>query len=202
MASPAGDVRLEPLADLIVTRPKIADLTIEQGDLDIERLPDGTVDLYETLRPVISEHPPIRLKITIEDGRLRFRDPVFTDPVVADKARVILDLGRQSEPITWDIKLAQNPGTIRRARRLGSSRKLQPGGGRSVGPARPDTRSQGIAVAVDAGQLDGPGSGRADGKVSMARCSRAACGSPVTQPSPTWSRWATCFRPTPFTSTP
>ena len=98
---------MEPLGDLIVTRPKIADLTIERGDIDIERLPDGTVDLYETLRPVISEHPPIRLKIAVEDGRLRYRDPAFTDPVVADKARVILDLGRESEPITWDIELAK-----------------------------------------------------------------------------------------------
>ena len=104
------------LWQLIVTRPKIVNLTIEQGDVDIERLPDGTIDLYETLRPVISEHPPIRLKIAVEDGRLRYRDPAFMEPVVADKARIILDLGRNSEPITWDIELAKTQANAEPAR--------------------------------------------------------------------------------------
>ena len=90
------------LWQILVTRPEAATLTIPQGDLDIERFADGTVDLYETLRPVISEHPPIRLKIDIENGRLRFRDPSFFEPVVADQARFRLDLGRG---------YGQSPGT-------------------------------------------------------------------------------------------
>jgi translocation and assembly module TamB len=91
----------------LVTRPKVATLSIRQGDLDIERFADGRVDLYETLKPVISEHPPIRLLINIENGRLRYRDPLFSDPVVADEAHFRLNLGRGYEPITWDIQLAR-----------------------------------------------------------------------------------------------
>jgi translocation and assembly module TamB len=94
------------LWQILVTRPQTVNLTIQHGDLDIERSADGTVDLYETLRPVISEYPQVRLKIWIENGRLRYRDPLFSDPVVADQARFVLDLGRLSEPITWDIQLA------------------------------------------------------------------------------------------------
>ena len=110
------------LWQILVTHPKIADLGLGQGDVDIERFADGTVDLYETLRPVISEHPPVRIVIRIDDGRLRFRDPAFTDPVVADKATILLDLGRDSEPITWDIKLAQTQanGSIGRVAIAGS----------------------------------------------------------------------------------
>jgi len=99
------------LRQMLVNRPKEATLTIQQGDLDIERFADGTVDLYETLKPVISEHPTIRLIIDIRNGRLRFRDPVFSDPVVADRAHFLLNLGRSYEPITWDIKLAQSQAT-------------------------------------------------------------------------------------------
>ena len=95
------------LWQVLVSHPEEAHLAIDQGDVDIERFADGTVDLYETLRPVISEHPQVRLIIRVNNGRLRFRDPLFTDPVVADSAQVDLNLGRNSEPITWDIRLAQ-----------------------------------------------------------------------------------------------
>ena len=99
------------LWQILVTHPKSATLSLDESNVDIERFPDGTVDLYETLRPVISEHPPVRLVIRIEDGKLRFRDPAFTDPVVADQANILLDLGRDSEPIAWNLQLARTKGT-------------------------------------------------------------------------------------------
>ena len=83
-------------------------LTFQQGDLDIERFADGTVDLLETLKPVIEEYPRTRLVIRIVHGRLRFRDPAFPEPVMADHADVMLDLGRDSQPITWNIRLARD----------------------------------------------------------------------------------------------
>ena len=97
------------LWQILVSHPKTAILTLNGSDVDIERFADGTVDIYETLKPVISEHPPVRVVIRIDDGRLRFRDPAFTDPVVADKAKILLDLGRDSEPITWNLQLAHTP---------------------------------------------------------------------------------------------
>jgi translocation and assembly module TamB len=95
------------LREILFGRPKIATLALHQADLDIERRQDGTVDLYDTLRPVISDHPEIRLVIRIDNGRLRFRDPSFPDPVIADQADIDLDLGRGSQPISWNIRLAQ-----------------------------------------------------------------------------------------------
>ena len=95
------------LWQILVSHPKTAILTLNGSDVDIERFADGSVDIYETLKPVILENPPVRLVIRVEDGRLRFRDPAFTDPVVADKANIVLDLGRDYEPISWNLKLAQ-----------------------------------------------------------------------------------------------
>ncbi len=95
------------LWQILAAQPGTATLKIERGDLDIERRADGTVDLYETLRPVISEHPPQRFIIQIPDGRLRFRDPLFPEPVVADLASIWLDLGVDSEPVVWKIDLGR-----------------------------------------------------------------------------------------------
>ena len=153
----------------LITRPRSVTLTIARGDLDIERLADGTVDLYETLKPVISEHPPIRLVIRIDNGRLRFRDPIFTDPVVADNANIVLDLGRNSEPIAWNLQLAQTR-TNGGPSRIDDRGELQPRRRRSVWPARPDASRSTDAVAVDARQSSRPGAGRADRQARRRAC--------------------------------
>jgi translocation and assembly module TamB len=102
------------LWQILFQRPQSATLTIDQGDLDIARHADGTIDLYETLRPVISERPRVRLLIKIPDGRLRFRDPAFPEPVTAEKAVVDLDLGRDLGPINCKIELANGGADVRR----------------------------------------------------------------------------------------
>ena len=72
------------LSQILFAQPTDARLLIEKGDLDIERFADGTVDLYETLEPVIKDHPEKRIVIRIPTGSLRFRDPAFSEPVVAE----------------------------------------------------------------------------------------------------------------------
>ncbi len=96
------------LWQILFAQPPGATLTLENADLDIERFPDGTVDLHETLKPIIEEFPRKRLLIRIEDGRLRFRDPAFPEPVVADHANIVVDLSVRSEPISWKLDLAKN----------------------------------------------------------------------------------------------
>ena len=103
--TPRG-LQLEPVANP-AAQPRDAGLSIENGDLDIERFADGTIDLYETLKPVISEHPKKRLVIRIPGGSLRFRDPAFAEPVVAEHADMTIDLGMLDGPIRWDIHLSR-----------------------------------------------------------------------------------------------
>ena len=93
------------LSQILFAQPVDARLLIEKGDLDIERFADGSVDLYETLKPVISEHPRKRLVIRIPSGSLRFRDPAFSEPVIAEQAEMTINLGMLDEPIRWDIHL-------------------------------------------------------------------------------------------------
>jgi translocation and assembly module TamB len=93
------------LSQILFAQPIDATLLIEKGDLDIERFADGSVDLYETLKPVISDHPRKRLVIRIPSGSLRFRDPAFSEPVVAEQADMTINLGMLNEPIRWNIHL-------------------------------------------------------------------------------------------------
>jgi translocation and assembly module TamB len=98
------------LRQILFAWPAGATLTFQNGEFDIERFADGTVDLYEALKPVIQEHPKKRLVIRIEDGRLRFRDPAFPEPVVADRADIMVDLAVDSQPVSWNIEFARNRG--------------------------------------------------------------------------------------------
>ncbi len=95
------------LWQIVFARPRSATLRVLQGDLQIERAADGTVDLYQTLEPIIRAHPQRRLVITVERGRLCFRDPAFAEPVVADEADIVLDLPVDPQPITWTVRLAR-----------------------------------------------------------------------------------------------
>ena len=93
------------LSQILFAQPTDATLLIEKGDLDIERFADGSVDLYQTLKPVISDHPQKRLVIRIPSGSLRFRDPAFSEPVIAEHADMTINLGMLNEPIRWNIHL-------------------------------------------------------------------------------------------------
>ena len=44
---------------------------------------DGTIDLYETIRPLVTGDPRTRLKIRVERGQLRFRGAGLAAPLTA-----------------------------------------------------------------------------------------------------------------------
>ena len=61
------------LWQILFDRPRFGTLVLDGADLDIERAPDGSVDLYETIKPVLRKDPRTALKVVFEGGRLRFR---------------------------------------------------------------------------------------------------------------------------------
>ena len=63
------------LWQILFNQPAAATLTMPGAEIEIERRPDGRIDLYQTLEPIIREEPEIRLVVEISGGRLRFRDP-------------------------------------------------------------------------------------------------------------------------------
>jgi translocation and assembly module TamB len=96
------------LIQLLFDRPRFGTLRLERAALDIEHRPDGTIDLYETIKPLILYNPRTTLRLNIERGRLRFRSPLLAEPAEAEQADVALALGPAPAPLTWNVELKRS----------------------------------------------------------------------------------------------
>jgi translocation and assembly module TamB len=98
------------LAQILFGGPKHGTLTLDHASLDIERGPDGSVDLAEALRALFDSPPEEELQIRIVDGTVRVRDPALATPLAAEKA--VIDIVRPAAPglITWRISLGSGSG--------------------------------------------------------------------------------------------
>ncbi len=105
------------LWQMLVTRPEIAHVDLTGAKLDIERRPDGTIDLHETLKPLVPEHPQHQILIHLENSHVRLRDRLLGEPFMADHLDVRIDMGRGHEPISWKISMAPDE-TPRQSGRL------------------------------------------------------------------------------------
>jgi translocation and assembly module TamB len=93
------------LGRLLFDRPRFGTLVLDRAAVEIDRRPDGTVDLYETIKPVLKVDPRTQLRIVVPHGRLTFRATVLTEPVAAEEADIVLDLGPAPAPIAWNVDL-------------------------------------------------------------------------------------------------
>ncbi|MDR3634606.1 MAG: hypothetical protein P4L84_12445 [Isosphaeraceae bacterium] len=100
------------LWQLLFERPRFGTLVLERSTLDVERTADGTINLYEVIKPLLAPNPALDLTIVVERGRLRFRSEGMPEPVLADQADVTLHLAAAPRPLTWRVELAQgaDPG--------------------------------------------------------------------------------------------
>jgi translocation and assembly module TamB len=100
------------LGRLLFDRPRFGTLVLDRAAVEIDRRPDGTVDLYETIKPVLNFDPRTQLRIVVPHGRLTFRAEVLTEPVAAEEADIVLDIGPAPAPIAWKVDLKrQRPGS-------------------------------------------------------------------------------------------
>lgn len=93
------------LWQILFARPEAIPLNLPGADLAIGCLPDGRIDLFETLRPIIREHPRHRLIVEIPDGRLRLTVASLAQPIDADRADIRLEVPRDPDPIRWRVAL-------------------------------------------------------------------------------------------------
>jgi len=93
------------LRQIVLTRPASATLTLDHAAVDIERSASGSVDLLETLKPILKAEPQLTLLVRVVDGRLRFRNKGLEEPFLADTANIELDLNAYPQPIAWRMKL-------------------------------------------------------------------------------------------------
>jgi len=93
------------LAAILALRGHLGTLTLDGATLDIERRADGSFDVVDALRPILNPDPRKDFRLRIVGGSLRFRSPGLAGPLVAERARLDLDLPAGLRPVTWRLGL-------------------------------------------------------------------------------------------------
>lgn len=93
---------------VLFQQPDSLTLELPGAALDIERLPNGQIDLYETLEPIIREEPELRLVVEIPAGRLRFHGAGLAEPIVADQADIRLEIPPAPRAVIWNVALRRD----------------------------------------------------------------------------------------------
>ena len=74
----------------------------------MKRERDGTVDLIEALKPVLTPNPALDLSIIVERGNLRFQSAEIDAPFAADRADIVLRFPLGMKPFEFDLALADS----------------------------------------------------------------------------------------------
>ena len=90
-------------------RPRRGTLVLDRATLDVERRADGTVDIVEAMRPILSKNPKTDLKVLVTRGSLRFRDRGLHEPLSAEPFDATFEIPPAPRPVAWRVRLARAP---------------------------------------------------------------------------------------------
>src|SRR5512135_183705 len=93
------------LGQLVTDRARYGVLVLDRATLDVERLPDGKVDLFETIKPILTKDPKTNLTIRFDRARLQFRGAGLSEPVAAARAGFVLAIPPAPRPLAWRLDL-------------------------------------------------------------------------------------------------
>lgn len=96
------------LRQILFERPRLGTLELKSAKLDVERRADGSIDLYEAIKPVLGKNRRTDLHIRMQHAQLRFRTAGQPVPVTAERANLSLDVPAAPRPIAWNLRL-ENP---------------------------------------------------------------------------------------------
>src|SRR5262249_2989462 len=97
------------LWQVLFERPRYGTLTLDRAALDVERDERGSVDLYETLRPILGGSPQTDLTVRGVGGSLRVRGHGPGEPVAADRADLTIRIPPAPGLVSWQVALADGP---------------------------------------------------------------------------------------------
>ena len=97
------------LMQILVDKLHPGTLRLENATIDAERADDGSIDLYETLRPILGRDPRTTLRIEVLDGRLHFQGAGFAKPVTSDHTDLTFELHPRPQPLNFRLAMANGP---------------------------------------------------------------------------------------------
>jgi translocation and assembly module TamB len=98
------------LGHILFDRPRYGTLTLDDAVVDVERNADGSIDLYEALRPILGPNPETDLTVRITSGTFRLRSPGLARPLTAAALDLTIRHPPRRRPLTWQLRLADAPG--------------------------------------------------------------------------------------------
>jgi translocation and assembly module TamB len=157
------------LAQVLWDRPRYGTLRLERGRLDVEQLADGSVDLYEALRPVLNGPPHTSFVVAVRGGSLRLRSPRLAEPIAGGDLDLTLRRPAAPGPIRWDLTLREPEGGEEPGASLATSGTFERWKNDPDGSHPLDLKLTGDdwPLAIRAGDLEV--SGRYDGTVGVSR---------------------------------
>jgi len=85
-------------------------LTLHEARFDVERAADGSIDLAQALKPILStRNPTADLAVVVRYGTLRLRTPDLARPIEASPAALHLRIPPRPGRLTWRVTL-EEPG--------------------------------------------------------------------------------------------
>ena len=93
------------LFQILFLRPKLGTLTLDHPVVDLERRSDGSVDIVETLRPILKGQPETDFTLHLIEGSLRLSAPVLNAPIEAKRFNLTMRRPSAPEPISWSATL-------------------------------------------------------------------------------------------------
>jgi translocation and assembly module TamB len=97
------------LTQALFGRPALGLLRMPGGRLDIERLPDGRINLAEALAPILGGGPQSSLAIEIQDGSLTLHSPELAAPIQLRDLQLALDRPAAPQPTRFSIEGIEAP---------------------------------------------------------------------------------------------
>lgn len=88
--------------------PRLGTLVLHEARVDLKRRADGSIDLFEALKPILKPNPALDLTVLVERGDLRFRTEGFDAPFQADRAEISLRFPPGLKPLTFNLALADS----------------------------------------------------------------------------------------------
>lgn len=99
-----------PLGRLLFDRPRYGTIRLVGATLDVVRGPDGEINIYEALRPILGPNPADDLTVVIDRGRLTVRGQGLDGPLVLEPLSLTLRRPPKPGALSWKLLAGEVDG--------------------------------------------------------------------------------------------
>ena len=92
------------LFQILFDRPRFGTFRLNNATVDIDRKADGSIDLVDALRPILTGKPETSFRLVIEGG-LRLATPELAEPLASDRFAIVIDRPAAPGEVSWTMTL-------------------------------------------------------------------------------------------------